>query len=73
VDRHDDAVPDPQNGPLALTAQPQVPVVHQEVYTVLLRRDRVLLRLLNQGQARDLYLIPTDLLFVVPYRSRELH
>ena len=47
---------DAQDGPLALGAQPQVAVVHQKLDAVLLGRDRVFLRLLDDCQAGHIQL-----------------
>ncbi len=46
----DDRGPDAQDRPLAVGAQPQMPVVHQELDAVFLRADRVLGRFLDDLQ-----------------------
>ena len=51
ADRVDDLVPHAQDGLLARRPDPEVPAVHQVVDAVLLRRDRVVVRLGDHREA----------------------
>src|SRR5690606_38976110 len=61
VDGLDDAVADAHDGPLPLAPQPQVPVVHEELDAVRLRRDRVVLGAAEQLDGRRPDLEAADL------------